>query len=81
MVRTVCFLALIVLSSATVFAQTCTTYVVVDPFDGKTRHGIDGLKAEDFEARMGSASLPVVSATQSFNNRVLVLVEYQRQLL
>ena len=51
MVRTVCFLALIVLSSATVFAQTCTTYVVVDPFDGKTRHGIDGLKAEDFEAR------------------------------
>lgn len=75
MVRTVCFLALIALASATVFAQTCTTYVVVDPFDGKTKHGIDGLKAEDFEARMGSASLPVVSATQSFNNRVLVLVE------
>ncbi len=75
MVRTVCFLALIALASATVFAQTCTTYVVVDPFDGKTERGIDGLKAEDFEARMGNASLPVISATQSFNNRVLVLTE------
>lgn len=75
MVRTVCFLALIALAGATVFAQTCTTYVVVDPFDGKTELGIDGLQAQDFDARMGNASLPVVSATQSFNNRVLVLTE------
>lgn len=75
MVRTVCFLALIALAGATVFAQTCTTYVLVDPFDSETALGIDGLKAEDFDARMGRASLPVISATQRFNNRVLVLIE------
>jgi hypothetical protein len=36
---------------------------------------MDGLTAESFQALMGKASLPVISATQSFNNRVLVLAE------
>jgi hypothetical protein len=75
MARGACFFCLILLAATTVFAQTCTTYVVVDTFNDKTHFGIDGLKAEDFEAQMGNASLPVISATQSFNNRVLVLTE------
>lgn len=75
MARTVCFFVLIALITTTVFAQTCTTYVLVDPFDSETSLGINGLKAEDFDARMGSKSLPIISATQKFNNRVLVLVE------
>ena len=75
MVRTVCFLALIALASTTLLAQNCTTYVVVDAFDGKTTLSINNLKAENFEAKVGGAQLPVVSTTQNFNNRVLVLVE------
>jgi hypothetical protein len=73
MIRSV-FLFLIALAAPAV-AQNCTTYVVVDPFNSKTERGIDGLTAERFQASMGNASLPVVSATQSFNNRVLVLTE------
>jgi hypothetical protein len=75
MVRGFCFFCLIALVGATAFAQSCTTYVLVDTFNDKTHFGIDGLKAEDFEAQMGNASLPVISATRSFNNRVLVLTE------
>ena len=75
MVRGFCFFCLILLAAPAVFAQTCTSYVVVDAFDGETTLGIDHLKARDFEARTGNASLPVISATQGFSNRVLVLVE------
>jgi len=74
MIRSV-FLSLIALAAPAVLAQTCTTYVLVDPFNGKTGRGIDGLTAESFQALMGKTSLPVVSATRDFNNRVLVLVE------
>ena len=73
MVRGV-FLFLLALAAPAI-AQTCTTYVMVDPFNSKTERGIDGLTAERFQASMGNTSLPVVSATQSFNNRVLVLTE------
>jgi hypothetical protein len=69
------FLFLLALAAPAVLAQNCTTYVLIEPFNTKTGHGIDGLKAESFQALMGNASLPVVSATQDFNNRVLVLTE------
>lgn len=74
MVRAICF-SLIVLITSGLFAQTCTTYAIVDPFDGKTNRGIDDLKAADFEARAGGHPLPIVGVTQSLNNRVLVLLQ------
>ncbi len=73
MVRALCTGTLFMACS--LFAQNCSTYAVVDPFDGKTSHGIDGLKAENFEAKAGSLSLPIVSATQNFNSRVLILLQ------
>ena len=74
MVRTICF-SLIILATSGLFAQNCTTYVVVNTFDGKTGQGIDDLKAGNFQAKAGSVSLPVASAAQNFNNRVLVLLQ------
>ena len=73
MLRALCILAFFVAPS--LFAQNCSTYAVVDPFDGKTNRGIDDLKTENFEARAGSLSLPIVAATQNFNSRVLVLLQ------
>lgn len=71
--RALCIFIFFIASS--LFAQNCSTYAVVDPFDSKTTLGIDGLKASNFEAKAGSASLPIVSATQNFNSRVLVLLQ------
>ena len=73
MVRALFSLSLFFATS--LFAQTCTTYAVVDPFNSKTTFGIDGLKAENFEAKAGSLSLPITSAKQGFNSRVLVLLQ------
>jgi hypothetical protein len=69
------FFCLLTFAASAVFAQSCTSYVLVDPFDGKTGTGMDNLKAENFDAKMGGLSLPIVSASQSFINRVLVLIE------
>ena len=74
MVRTTCF-SLILLATSGLFAQNCTTYAVVNTFDGKTGQGIDDLQAGNFQAKAGSISLPVVSAAQNFDNRVLVLLQ------
>jgi hypothetical protein len=73
MLRAVCTIVFFIASS--LFAQNCTTYAVVDPFNGKTNRGIDNLKAEDFEAKAGGHTVPIVSATQNLNNRVLVLLQ------
>ncbi len=56
-------------------SQECTAYVIVDPFDVTTHMGIDGLATEDFDAKLGNTSLTIVSSSQSFNNRVLVMVQ------
>jgi hypothetical protein len=73
MLRVFCALTFFIASS--LFAQNCSTYAIVDPFDGKTGRGIDGLKAESFEAKAGSLSLSIHSVVQNFNNRVLVLLQ------
>lgn len=65
----------ILLAASTALSQECTVYMIVDPFDKVTHLGIDGLKADDFEAKLGNAALPIVSSTQSFSSRVLVLVQ------
>lgn len=69
------FSASLLLFSTFLAAQECSSHIVVDPFDQKTSLGIDNLKAEDFDVHLGSAAVPVLSATQNFNNRVLVLLE------
>ena len=74
MVRTICF-SLILLAASSLFAQNCTTYAVVNAFDSKTTLGIDHLQPQDFVAKSGLVALPVTSAKQHFNNRVLILVE------
>jgi hypothetical protein len=73
MLRALCAFTFFIASS--VVAQNCSTYAVVDPFDSKTTLGIDGLKASNFEAKAGSLLLPIVSAAQNFNSRVLVLLQ------
>src|SRR6266700_2300572 len=65
----------IVLTSSWCLAQDCTTYVVFAAYDRKTGVEIETLKAEDFEATMGKTSLPVVTSSQHFTNRLLVLLE------
>ena len=61
--------------SAPAAGQDCTSYVVVSAFDHKTGDDIKNLNAEDFEVKLGKAPLPVVSATQQFTDRLLVLLE------
>ncbi len=68
-------LVLILLTSSWSLAQECTTYVVLTAYDRLSGVPIETLKAEDFEASMGSATLPVVAAGQHFKNRLLVLLE------
>lgn len=68
------WLSLLLLSSLAA-AQECTTYLVVAALDHITGEEIDNLKVEDFTARAGSVTLPVVSAERNFSNRLLVLME------
>lgn len=63
------------LSSLPARAQECTSYVVVSAFDRKTGDDIDNLNAGDFEAMLGKHDAAVVSATQKFTDRLLVLLQ------
>ena len=65
----------IMLVSSLVFGQNCTCYVVVAAYDQKTGLDLEKLKTQDFEVTLGHRSLPVVSASQEFTNRLLVLLE------
>lgn len=73
--RRILWISLLLLPAVAAFAQRCTTYSVVSALDRKTGDDIDNLRPEDFQATMGDSPLPVVSATQNFDNRVLVLLE------
>jgi hypothetical protein len=55
--------------------QECTSYVVVSAFDRKTGDDIDNLNAADFEAQLGKTDVAVVSATQKFTDRLVVLLQ------
>src|SRR5882724_4643757 len=68
-------LVVIVLTSSWSLAQDCTTYVVLTAYDRLTGVPIETLKAEDFEATIGKATFPVVTSSQNFHNRLLVLLE------
>jgi hypothetical protein len=56
-------------------AQECTSYVVVSAFDRKTGDDIGDLNAGDFQALLGKRDVAVVSATQKFTDRLLVLLQ------
>src|SRR5258708_3063412 len=66
---------LILMVSSRTFGQECTRYMVVDVFARKPHLSINGLSAADFTARLDGHIMPVDSARQNFNNRILVLVE------
>ncbi len=55
--------------------QACTSYVLVSAFDHKTGDDIKDLNADDFQARLGKAQVDIVSATQQFTDRLLILVQ------
>jgi len=68
-------LLLLPLLNRSAAGQTCTAYVVIPAFDKVTHDPIENLQAQDFEARMGHAQLPILSADHNFTNRLLVLLE------
>src|SRR5262249_21301727 len=68
-----CFSLLLI--SVWAAAQNCSTYALAAPFDKKTGDDVANLQPENFEAKMGQTILPVLSSTQDFDNRVLVLLE------
>jgi hypothetical protein len=70
-----CAVLLLLLHPAWASAQECASYVVADVFDRKTTLGVEGLSAADFEARLGTIPLKIVSSTTRMDNRVLLLVE------
>lgn len=63
------------LLSSMAAAQECTTYVVAAALDHTTGEELSDLTNQDFVARIGHTSVPVVSAERDFSNRLLVLVE------
>jgi hypothetical protein len=72
-------LTIFLLSSLMVLAQAagqaCTSYVVVSVFNHKTGDDIKDLNAGDFQAKLGKTEADIVSATQQFNARLLVLLQ------
>jgi len=58
-------------------AQECTSYVVVNAWEPKVHLAIETLKAGDFDARFdkGHVPLTIVSASQQYKSRLLVLLE------
>jgi hypothetical protein len=56
-------------------AQECTTTVLVSFYDQLTTAEIETLKTEDLEVKIGGQTLPVLSSSRDFNNRVLILLE------
>jgi hypothetical protein len=69
------FLLSSVVVSVKAAGQACTTYVVVSAFDHKTGDDIKNLNAADFQAKLGRVEVDIVSATQQFEDRLLVLLQ------
>lgn len=58
-------------------AQECTSYVVINAWEPRVHLNIETLKAADLSARLdhGKTPLTVVSASQQYTSRLLVLLE------
>lgn len=68
-------LALLLLLAPLAWSQDCTSYLVVNAFDFKLHEDIETLTQEDFEAKMDKLALPIVSISQDYKSRLLVLLE------
>ncbi|HEY7402026.1 MAG TPA: hypothetical protein VIB39_00765 [Candidatus Angelobacter sp.] len=69
---------LFVLLAATargVAAQECTNTVLVSFYDQLTTDEIQTLKTDDIDVRMHGSTLPIVSFSREFNNRLLILLQ------
>jgi hypothetical protein len=65
----------VALASCWASGQECTTTVLVSFYDQLTTSEIETLKSNDIEVRMSGASLPVLSASRDFHNRLLILLQ------
>ena len=73
-IRLLCIFLLAISSFSA--AQRCTTSVLVNAFDARTRESLHGLRASDFAASAGRRDeLQVESVRPVFRNRVLVLLD------
>jgi hypothetical protein len=61
--------------TAPAMGQECTSYVVVSAFDRKTGDDIQDLNAGDFQVLLGKRDAAVVSATEKFTDRLVVLLQ------
>lgn len=70
------FLALLAATAARGAAgQQCTATVLVSFYDQLTTDEIETLKADDIQVRMAGSTLPVLSLSRDFTNRLLILLE------
>lgn len=73
-IRLLCIFLLAISSFSA--AQRCTTSVLVNAFDARTREPLHGLRASDFAASVGRrGELKIESVRPAFHNRVLVLLD------
>jgi hypothetical protein len=73
-IRLLCIFLLAVSSFSA--AQRCTTSVLINAFDARTRESLHGLRASDFAASVGRrGELHIESVRPVFRNRVLVLLD------
>ncbi len=72
-IRLLCILVLAFSSYAK--TQQCTTSVLVNAFDARTKASLHGLRASDFAASIGRDAITIESVRPVFRNRVLVLLD------
>lgn len=65
----------VLLLSSAAAAQECTTTVLASFYDQLTKNEIETLKTDDLEVKIDGKTLPVLSASRDFNNRLLILLE------
>src|SRR5258708_27090307 len=76
LMRSVLIVLVFILALASCAAgQDCTSYVVVNAYNHKLGIDLATLKAGDFDARMGSTTLSVVSSEHDYKSRLVVLLE------
>jgi hypothetical protein len=71
--------SLLIILSSYATAQQCTTSVLVNAFDARTKTSLRGMRASDFSATAGRDPLRVESVRPVFRNRVLVLLDLSGQ--
>ena len=73
--RTLWLIALLSFASCCVTGQECTRTVLVSFYDQLTTNEIQTLKRGDIDVRMSEGSLPVLSFSRNFDNRLLILLQ------